>query len=78
MHQRAEQPVAAGDACRFKQGITGMLSKTDDARKAQQAFIEKRKPVFKGRWRCRLPMASACGRRAVVSLQMYVSVTAMV
>jgi 1,4-dihydroxy-2-naphthoyl-CoA synthase len=30
-------------------GITVMLSTTDDAKEARQAFIEKQKPVFKGR-----------------------------
>ncbi len=39
---------AARDGYRFEQGITVMLSKTDDAREARQAFIEKRRPVFKG------------------------------
>lgn len=37
------------DAYRVEQGYTVELSKTDDAREAKQAFIEKRKPVFKGR-----------------------------
>jgi enoyl-CoA hydratase len=37
------------DAYRFEQNFTYELSKTDDAKEARQARLEKRKPVFKGR-----------------------------
>jgi enoyl-CoA hydratase len=37
------------DAYRYEQGNTVALSKTEDTREAQQAFLEKRAPVYKGR-----------------------------
>jgi enoyl-CoA hydratase len=37
------------DAYRYEQTITVDLAKTEDTYEAQHAFIEKRKPVFKGR-----------------------------
>lgn len=37
------------DAYRFEQNFTYELSKTEDAKEARMAQLEKRKPVFKGR-----------------------------
>ncbi|MCX7326478.1 MAG: enoyl-CoA hydratase/isomerase family protein [Hyphomicrobiales bacterium] len=37
------------DAYRFEQSVTVDLSHTEDTKEAQLAFVEKRKPVFRGR-----------------------------
>lgn len=37
------------DGYRYEQDMTAVLAKTDDAKEAQLAFVEKRPPVFQGR-----------------------------
>jgi enoyl-CoA hydratase len=45
---RMTQVMPSRDAYRYEQGNTVALSKTADAREAQQAFLEKRAPVYTG------------------------------
>ena len=43
------EEMSLRDGYRFEQEMTAQLSATEDSREAMRAFMEKRKPVFRGR-----------------------------
>ena len=45
----AVENLTLRDGYRLEQNMTVALARTDDAREAREAFVQKRKPVFKGR-----------------------------
>src|SRR5581483_10331410 len=47
VNRGAEMPFA--DACQYEATLFGLVASTDDMREGTRAFLEKRKPEFKGR-----------------------------
>jgi enoyl-CoA hydratase len=47
VNQGLQMPVA--EACRYEATLFGLVASTDDMREGTTAFLEKRKPEFKGR-----------------------------
>jgi enoyl-CoA hydratase len=47
VNKGAEMPFA--EACQYEATLFGLVASTDDMREGTSAFLEKRKPEFKGR-----------------------------